>query len=545
MKPDFDKAFLKFLKVLNLDRSDILSIYWISAFSGIIFLALPLGIQTIVSFVMAGSISTSIIVLIVFVVISVFLNGYLQIKQLDIIERIEQKIFVRYAFAYSEKLPKIDLQKTDQYYLPELVNRFFDVSTLQKGIFKLLLEVPPAILQIVIGTVLLSFYHPIFIGFGVFLLILVAIIIRYTSYMGFDSSIETSNQKYMIGDWLEQISRNVKMFKYNNDEEFHMDKTNDLVSNYLTGKIKHYRILRVQYWSLIGFKVLIFMGMLVLGISLLVEQEINIGQFIAADIIILGIISAVEKFIQNFDKIYECLTAIEKLDKIVLAPQESNGNIIYANQDKGISVVFDDVSFSYNNVNKVFTNLSFSVQSGEWLQIKGDKKSGKSSILNLISGSYQDYNGYILINDLPIGNYDLTSLRKHIGYYKDNAFLVEGSILDNICLSNSEINHEQVIQLAKMTGLWKHLISAKEGLNLKVNPYVRNLPSSFVNSILLTRALYQKPDLLLLENPFYHMSSEEIGLLINYLKSDIYCPTAIVVDNENEKNIVYNHSITI
>ena len=76
----FGSALLNLVKLLRLEKEEIISIYWIAAFAGILYLVIPLGIQSIISFVMAGSISTSIILLIVVVVVSLILNGTLQIK---------------------------------------------------------------------------------------------------------------------------------------------------------------------------------------------------------------------------------------------------------------------------------------------------------------------------------------------------------------------------------------------------------------------------------------------------------------------------------
>ena len=91
-------AARKFFALLRLDRKDVSAIYAFSILAGLVQLSLPLGIQTIISFVMAGSISTSIIVLIVLVVTGVFIYGLLQVRQMQIIEKIKQKIYTRYAF---------------------------------------------------------------------------------------------------------------------------------------------------------------------------------------------------------------------------------------------------------------------------------------------------------------------------------------------------------------------------------------------------------------------------------------------------------------
>lgn len=129
-------AAKKFFEILKFDRRDIYAIYFFAILGGLISLSLPLGIQYIISFVQANTISISIVVLISIVLISVFINGLLQIRQMEIIEKIEQKIFVRYALEFADRIPKLDVEKLDHYHLPELVNRFFDTTALIKSIEK-------------------------------------------------------------------------------------------------------------------------------------------------------------------------------------------------------------------------------------------------------------------------------------------------------------------------------------------------------------------------------------------------------------------------
>ena len=137
--------------------------------SGLIQLSVPLGIQSIIGFVLGAAMVTSIYILILVVVVGVLFTGILQINQMKIIEKIQQKIFTSFAFEFAEIMPQFDLKKIDDYYLPEKVNRFFDTINLQKGISKLLLDVPIASIQVIFGLLLLSFYHPFFIAFGLLL----------------------------------------------------------------------------------------------------------------------------------------------------------------------------------------------------------------------------------------------------------------------------------------------------------------------------------------------------------------------------------------
>lgn len=268
----------KLHSILLLDKKDIAVTYMFSILAGLVQLSLPLGIQSIISFVLTGSISASIVVLTGMVVFGVFINGLLQVRQLQIIEKVKQKIFVRYSLEYSYRLPMLNIEKLDNEYLPELVNRYFDNVSLQKGIDKILISLPAAVIQVLLGLILLAFYHPVFIAFGFVLIIIVLAIIRFTSPKGLATAINASGYKYAVAAWLQEIARNVKTFKYTRGATFQMEKTDALVSEYLSSRTSHFKILLSQFWSLISFKIIITAAMLIIGSYLLITQQINAGQ---------------------------------------------------------------------------------------------------------------------------------------------------------------------------------------------------------------------------------------------------------------------------
>ena len=158
--------------LLRLDKKDIVQIVFYAIFAGLISLSLPLGIQAIINLIQSGRISASWILLVLIVVLGVALGGILSVMQLRITENLQQKIFVRSSFEFSYRLPKIKFEALYNQYPPELANRFFDTLTIQKGTSKLLIDFSSALLQIAFGIVLLSLYHPFFIVFGLFLMLL-------------------------------------------------------------------------------------------------------------------------------------------------------------------------------------------------------------------------------------------------------------------------------------------------------------------------------------------------------------------------------------
>ena len=177
---DLKRPLQRLVQVLNLERKEIGSIYFYAIFAGLLQLAVPLGIQAIINFVLAGSISTSIVVLILLVVISVFFTGLLQINQMKSIEKIQQRLFARYSFEFAWRIPRLDLKKIDSYYMPEFVNRFFDTVNLEKSLSRLLLDIPAALIQVVFGLILLSLYANVFIIFSLLVILLLFAIIRIT-----------------------------------------------------------------------------------------------------------------------------------------------------------------------------------------------------------------------------------------------------------------------------------------------------------------------------------------------------------------------------
>lgn len=519
-KFSFLSSVRQLFSILRLDRKDISSIYIYAMLAGLVQLSLPLGIQTILSFVMAGSISTSIVVLIVMVVLGTFLYGLMQVRQMQIIEKVQQKIFVRYSLEFSDRLPKLDIEKLDKYYLPELVNRFFEAPALQKGIDKLLLEIPTAVIQIIFGLILLAFYHPVFIGFGAILLIIVVLIIRFSAAQGLATSFEASDFKYSIASWLEEMARVIKSFKYSKGTKLHIRKTDALTTSYLHSRTKHFKILMTQYWSLISFKIIITAAMLIVGATLLVNQQINIGQFIAADIVIIAIINSVEKLITNLDVIYSTLTSVEKLNKITDSEIESEGSAVLSTKDDGVTVRFDNVSFAYSDGEEILHRVSLQLEPGQLVCLMGESGSGKSTLLRLLTGAFKNYEGNVLVDGVPIGNYNLQSLRSQTGILLSQQDIFQGTLMENITMGNSSITTDEITALAQKIGFIDFIQSHKEGYDTVLDPLGKKLSKKVRQDILLLRALLGHHRLLLLEEPFDHLGDYSRKGVLDFLKHD-------------------------
>lgn len=519
----FTAACKKFFQLINLEKREVGQIYFFAILIGLIQLSLPLGIQAIVGLLFGGILSVSLIVLISFVVLGVFFGGVIQVMQMNVTENIQQRIFTRLTFAYAYRIPRIDLLSINNYYLPELVNRFFDTANLQKGLAKLLLDVPTASIQIIFGIILLSFYHPAFAIFGLILLVFIVFIISGSSNKGLNSSIEESDYKYRVGHWLEDISRAIKTFKFSQNSLFHLNKADKLILGYLSARRLHFKVLVFQYKTLIAFKVLITASMLIIGTLLFLDQKINLGQFIAAELIIIAVLNSVEKLIISLATGYDVLTAIEKLDQVLQKPQDNDLEQIKSiNPDfsQGFNLSVKNLGFSFPNGKKVLEDISFELKPGEKICISGSQGSGKTTLIRVLSGLYGGYSGQILVNDLPLKNIPLESWRNGIAVFFAQEELFYGTLLENLTLGNMDCSLEKINETCKLVGLLPFVQSKAEGYYVMIDSQGQKLPHSIIQKILLARCLLRKPLILMMENGWEAIEMEYRKNIVNKLISD-------------------------
>lgn len=524
----------RFVRLLKLEKKDFLQILYYAIFAGLVSLSLPLGIQAIVNLIQGAQITTSWIILVVLVTLGVAFVGALQLMQIRILENVQQKIFTRASFEFTYRFPKIKMSELKDYYPPELANRFFDILTIQKSLYKLVLDFPAALVQIVFGLVLLSFYHPFFIFYGILLILLIYLVFKFTGNTGLQTSLTESKYKYKIAHWIQEIARALVSFKLSGRSSLALDKNDALVSDYVDARESHFKILRIQFIQMIAFKVLVTAGLLLIGGFLVLNQTMNIGQFVAAEIIIVLIINSVEKLILGLENFYDLLTALEKVGQVVDKKLE----------DQELSKPFDNadnLNLELRNVSYVdkadevtiLDKVSLEINPSEHVLINGPNGAGKSTLLKIIAGILEPTSGEFFINNKSVKGIQLNHYRALLGQSFPEETPFEGTILDNITFGDKTVPQENIDWAIEKMGLSDFVKDQPKGLDTLIKPEGQRLSKTIADKIVMARSIVRKPKVLILKEPLTKFSAEEKERIVNFLfdKSNSW---AIIVASKDE-----------
>jgi ABC-type bacteriocin/lantibiotic exporter with double-glycine peptidase domain len=285
--------------------------------------------------------------------------------------------------------------------------------------------------------------------------------------------------------------------------------------------------------------------MLTFGSYLLVTQQLNVGEFIAAEIVILLLIGAVEKLIISLDSAYDVITGLEKLASVTESPIETSGDLELSTR-VGLEIEMNNFTFEFDPGKPVLEAINLHIHSGEKILLNGPDGSGKSILLRILTGNYLDFQGILMINKVPIKNYSLPSLRKHTGILLPGQEIFGGTVYENISLGKSEITPAMILETANQLGMSDFLNHFPRGFDSYIEPIGKKTPQTIIKKILLLRALSGEKRLLLLENPWAGLDAELAEKLREYLLKKANATVIITTyesDGFDQKIIIKNGKI--
>lgn len=475
---------------------------------GVLSLAVPITAMAVVNTTALATLVQQLLILCLALLVSLSLAAVLRALQTVVVEYLQQRIFVRVVGDLAHRLPRIDVKAFDRQHGPELVNRFFDVLTVQKASATLLLDGVTVVLQMGIGLILLAFYHQFLLGFDVILIAGLVFIIFVLGRGAVNSSIRESRAKYVVAGWLEEMARHPVAFKLNGGPHFARERADLLARQYLLARQSHFRIILRQFAFALGLQVLASTALLGLGGYLVINGQLTLGQLVAAEIVVALVVASFTKLGKQLESYYDLLAAVDKLGQLTDLPLEREEGAVHRARSQGASIRVHNVSFTYSGGHRtVLDGLNLIIEPGERVALLGPNGAGKSTLVDLLFGLRQPTQGHIEIDGMDLRNLRLVSLREHIAVVK-GIEIFEGSILDNVRMGREYLSVVDVRKSLEAVGLLEDVLDLPGGLHTPLGTGGAPLSLGQAERLMLARAIAGSPRLLVVDEVLDDMDQE-------------------------------------
>lgn len=485
-------------KLLGADRHEILLAVVFAVGVGILSLATPVAVQALVNTFALGGLLQPLIILSIILFVFLAFSGGLRVLQTYVVEIVQRRIFVRVLGDLAYRLPRLRCEVMDRSHGTELVNRFFDVLTVQKVSAVLLLDGVAVVLQTLIGLLVLAFYHPLLLAFDILLIAAIGFIVFALGRGGEPTAIAESKAKYAAAGWLEEIARNPVAFKLHGGARLALARADLRAFEYLAARSAHFSVVLRQTIGSVALQAIAGTALLAVGGDLVIEGQLTLGQLVAAELIVSTVLASFAKFGKQLENFYDLLAAVDKLGHVIDQPLEPAGGLAPASDRRAASLRIHDLHFAYPDGTTVFSGLDLEVRAGERIAIVGGHGSGKSTLGALLFGLRSVDAGRIELDGINIRDLRLESLRGYVAIVND-AEIIEDTVLENVRMGRGEIGVADVRQALDGVNLLDEVLDLPDGLTTVLGHAGTPLSFGQTQRLTLARALVGHPALVVVD----------------------------------------------
>ncbi len=495
-RPSYEEIFKKLIFVLRPESS----FYFISIIYGlgvsILTLAIPISVQSLVTTVTFGTLIQPLVVL-SFILLSLLLfSGALNALQTLIIEYFERHLYARVSSDISIGILNVHFRNFMNQKDGLLVNRYFDVISIQKAVTKLLVDGTSIVLQTLAGLVLLAFYHPYFLIFDLILVISIWFVWSLFAQKAFATSVYESKAKYKMANWLEELARENLFFKTQSRKEMGIKKSDKLIHNYLAKRKIHFK--QVFSQTLLLLAIYAVMSALILGLGgyLVMNGELTLGQLVAAELVVTVILASFSKAGRYLESLYDLYASIDKVmvfyelssdEKIGQEPCEVECHDLIFKQ---AASKFGQSRFEFN----------YHFKQGYFYYISSKFFSAKQVFLEYIQCLRYCEEGEISYGGVNLRDFCPLKIREEI-YCLLKPVILDGTIRENLNLGK-EFDGSQINKALEIVDLNETINVFSNGVDTYLNQSGYPLWPSQLIRLEVARAILHNPKFLVLNEVF-------------------------------------------
>ena len=485
-------------KLIVSERRDTTVLIIYALVAGLLTLATPVAVESLVNTVAFGRLLQPIVVLALVLLAFLTFQAAIRGMQIWVVEIIQRRLFARLTADLAYRLPSLDLDKVGNGYMPELVNRFFDIVTVQKVVALLLMDGLSLVLSAMVGLLVLAFYHPLLLAFDVVLILMLVLIIFVAGQGAVKTSIKESKCKYLTASWLQELARCPLAFKYDGGLEFALERADHLTFDYLTARRTHFRVVMRQVILALGVQVVASTVLLALGGWLVISDRLTLGQLVAAELIVTAIVSSFAKLGKHLEGYYDLLASVDKIGHLLDLRIEPQEGLLHGFIARPAEVAVIHVECESAEGLHALRDVSLSIASGERVALTGKSGTGRSLLLELLFGIRNPTAGHLTIDGIDPRDLRPDILRRRVILAR-GIEVFHGTIEENVHLSRPDVTAGQVRDALEAVQLLDKVLRLPDGLSTLLSSSGRPLTDTQLIQLNLARAIAGRPTLLLID----------------------------------------------
>ncbi len=506
----------RFGTLLRAEHLDIRIILVFTLFVGVVSLAVPLAVESLVSTVAFGRSFKPIVVLSIILFAFLAFSAIVQAVEKYVVELIQRRLFVRIAGDLSYRIPRVRQSAFLGRDATELVNRFFDVVTVQKVVASLLVDALSLMMVTITGMVVLALFHPLLLALELVLLGLVLFMLFVLGRGGVKTSIKESKIKYAMAAWLEALARCSKALKHEGGNEFAIERADYIAKQYLTARENHFRVLFRQIIFNLGLYAVSNAVLLGAGGFLVINGQLSLGQLVAAELIVTIILGSVTKMLKHVEDFYDLMASVDKLGTLFDLPLERQDGLLSIPGNQGIELKIQELCYGYGTGHTVLNNFNLVVEPGTVTGICGPPGCGKTTLAELLFGLLSPTAGIIEFDGIGSNNLRPDAMRRHVSLAGPIEVL-EGTIAENVHLDRVRVDSTVVQESLRQVGLLDEIFLLPDGLDQKLTASGVPLSETSLRKLMLARSIAGSPRLLIIDALMDAWPDEEIQKVLPVL----------------------------